>query len=143
MLFRLIPFIALIFIPSAAAAHPLEGKYACLNEIAVGIEQKADGSIVQGKFEYRPEKFILSVEMGLLNGLEASVNPAVGHRYFQEKDVHLPIDDHVSLTATGGHGWLILNATPGTPRDLTFRLGYLYGGSEFLLRGRCSALPAG
>ena len=105
MLIRLIPFIALNVIPGAAAAHPMEGKYACLNEIAVGIEQNADGSIVQGKFEYRPEKFILSVEMGLLNGLEASVNPAVGHRYFQEKDVYLPIDDHVSLTATGGHGW--------------------------------------
>ena len=127
-----------IFAGCAQAQTSSKEVWACVTEHMVGIQELSDKTVVTGKFKVDPEKFLLTIDTSF--GLRsASLSPEFAGPY-QEMES----GPKLSTFKQGvGLGWLVFRNSEGqSPKmggesERQFRLSYVWGGGEFLMRGRC------
>jgi hypothetical protein len=137
-LLRLWSAFTVIFAGSAQAQTSSKEVWACVTEHMVGIQELSDKTVVTGNFKVDPEKFLLTIETSF--GLRsASLSPEFTGPYQETES-----GPKLSTFKQGvGLGWLVFRNSEGqSPKmggesERQFRLSYVWGGGEFLMRGRC------
>jgi hypothetical protein len=96
--------------------------------------------VVTGNFKVDPERFLLTLE-GSAAPRFASVSPAFTSAF--QEEVMGTTFVYSTFKQKSGLGWLIFRNKEGLAEkyagetDRIFRLGYVYSGSQFIMRGRC------
>ena len=126
--------------PSVGAQTNTNDVWACVTEKMVGIEERPGKNVVTGDFKVDPERFLLTIE-GVPKSRYVRFSPAFAGTLVEENLVGLLSN----FKQSNGLAWLIFRSSAGDSSkqpgetERSFRLGYVNGGSQYLMIGRCVA----
>jgi hypothetical protein len=114
-----------------AAQAPSKEVWACVNELMVGITDKADNKTYAGSFNLDPARFFLTI-----NAFGASRWVSFSPDFVLAMEERSGPVGQDTFRQDAGFGWLIFRPAEGVD-GRTFRLGYVDGTSQYLMSGRC------